>query len=166
MTDQNKLDIELIKKDVNSLTKICEKMDGTIDRMQKVAVDISRIVSLQEQKHAMQDRTNADLEKKIDAGQDSAIRETDAIYKKIEQVESNLSDKIETVSHERKVGYGKLTNRIEDSEAKILAELSTLKENMSKKIYEIDLWRYMVMGAMVLGSFLITKFIDVAKLFR
>lgn len=166
MTDQNKLDIELMKKDVNSLTKICEKMDETIDRMQQVAVDISRIVSLQEQKHEMQDRTNADLEKKIDVGQDNAKRETTDIYRKIEQVESNLSEKIETVSHERKVGYGKLTNRIDDSETKILAEISALKENMSKRIYEIDMWRYMVMGGIVLGSFLVTKFLDLSKIFR
>ena len=166
MTDQIKLDVELMKKDVTSLAKICEKMDGTIDRMQQVAVDISRIVSLQEQKHEMQDKINDEVEKKIDSGLIDTNRETENIYKKIEQVESNLSVKIDAVSHERKIGYSKLSNKIENTESKILEEISTLKENMSKRIYEIDMWRYTVMGAIVLGSFLITKFLDLAKIFR
>lgn len=166
MTDQDKLEIELMKKDVNSLAKICEKMDGTIDRMQQVTIDISRIVSLQEQKHAMHDRTNAELERKIDSGQDNAKNENVDVYKRIEQVESNLSEKIEKVSNERKIGYNKLTDKMHASESRILDEISMLKENVAKRIYEIDMWRYTIMGAIVLGSFLITKFMDLAKLFR
>lgn len=166
MTDQHTLEIELIKKDVNSLTKICEKMDGTIDKMQQVAMDFSRIVSLQEQKHEMQDKINVELEKKIDVGLDTMRQETADIYKKIEQVESNLSEKIEKVSHERKIGYGKMSDKMENSENKILTELAALKENVNKKIYEIDIWRYTVMGAIVLGSFLITKIFDLSKFFR
>jgi chromosome segregation ATPase len=166
MTDQTKLDIALMKKDITSVTNICEKMDDTIDKMQQVAVDLSRIVSLQEQKHEMQDRTNISMQKKIDADREDVKKEIVDINKKIDQVESNLAEKIERVSNERKIGYTNLSATVEDSENKILEEISKLKESLNKKIYEIDIWRYTVMGGIVLASFLITKFVDLAKLFR
>lgn len=166
MTDQTKLDIELMKKDVESISKICEKMDTTIDKMQQVAMDISRIVSLQEQKHEMQDKTNISIKRDIDIGKEDVKQEMSDINKKIEQVEDNLAEKIEKVSHERKIGYSKLSEKFETTETKILEEISQLKESLNKKIYEIDIWRYTVMGGMILASFLFTKFIDLTKLFR
>ena len=166
MTDQTKLDIELMKKDISSVTKICEKMDGTIDKMQQVAVDLSRIVSLQEQKQEMHDKTNIGLQRNIDISNEAVKQEISDINKKIDQVEGNLVEKIEKVSHERKIGYKNLSDKFEDTETKILEEISQLKEGLNKKIYEIDIWRYTVMGGMILASFLFTKFIDLTKLFR
>lgn len=166
MQDQNKIDIELMKKDIVSLTKICEKVDGSIDKMQQVAVDISRVVSLQEQKHTMQDKIIDNIEKIVDDNFDNAKKDINDVHSRLNVMEKVLSEKIDHVSMERKKGYISLTEKLEDSEYNILKELETLKENVHKKIYEIDLWRYGIMGAIVLGSFLITKFIDLAKLFR
>jgi len=166
MQDQNKIDIELMKKDIGSISKICEKMDGTIEKMQQVAVDISRVVSLQEQKYTMQDKIIDNIEKIVDENSDNAKKDINDVHSKIDNMGKTLSEKIDQVASERKKGYISLTDKIENSESKILKEIETLKENVHKKIYEIDLWRYGIMGAIVLGSFLITKFIDIAKILR
>ena len=50
-----KLDIALVKKDIDIITKLCEKMDTTIDKIEDVASNLTRIVSLQEQKHTLQE---------------------------------------------------------------------------------------------------------------
>ena len=166
MPEQTRIDIELLKKDMSSVTKICEKMDGTIDKVQQVATDLSKIVSLQEQKHGIQDKINESLEKKIEQEHSSTKHEMVKIRSKMDAMSDHLSTKIEKVSEEKRIGYSNLTEKIENSEAKIVEELASIKKDLDKKIYEIDIWRYMVMGGLVLGSFLVTKFLDFAKFFR
>ena len=51
----NKLEIELVKRDVSVISRLCERIDSNVDDMKKVASDLSRIVSLQEQKLQMQE---------------------------------------------------------------------------------------------------------------
>lgn len=166
MHEQTKLDVEILKSEMTSVSKICEKMDGTLDKIQQVSVDLSKIVALQEQKHEMQDEINRRVEKKIEDEHNSTKEEVLLVKSKIDKVEAHLAEKIEEVSKERKLGYEKLTNKMAESEEKILKELATVKENVNKKVYEIDAWRYTIMGGIVLASFLITKFIDLAKIFK
>lgn len=133
---RQKIEIELLKKDVNSISKLCEKMDIAIDKIQQVASDLSRIVSLQEQKMQIQEKIN---------------QEVDLILDRHEK-DHNLDVK-------------ELNTKINNIESTILDELQNVKEDLSKKIGVIEAWRYGVMGAIALGVWLIASALDLAKLF-
>lgn len=140
ITDENfnqKVEIELLKRDVGMISKLCEKMDTTIDKLQMVASDLSKIVSLQEQKMQAQDNIN---------------KEVDRILEK--QQREHASD------------IKEINQKIEKTETAILDELHKIKDDLSKKINAIETWRYMVMGAISLAVFLVAQALDLAKLFH
>ena len=132
-----KVEIELLKRDVGMISKLCEKMDTTIDKLQMVASDLSKIVSLQEQKMQAQDNINKEVDRLIEKQQ----REHASDIKEINQ-------------------------KIDKTENAILDELHKIKDDLSKKINAIETWRYMVMGAISLAVFLIAQALDLAKLFH
>ena len=142
----NKLEIELVKRDVSVISRLCERIDSNVDDMKKVASDLSRIISLQEQKLQMQDQTNREVENALT--QQRSEHDKDV---------SELSTKINTVNRD-------LTNKIEQTESVILSEIKTLKKELTDSIGQINTWRYMIMGGIALAVFLITNFFS--KLIR
>lgn len=134
--NSQRTEIELLKRDVGAISKLCEKMDITIDKLQQVASDISRIVSLQEQKMQIQDKINDEVERALEKSQVDHY--------------SDIRD---------------LNNKINQTETKILNELQKVREDLSKKIGVIEAWRYMVMGAIALATWFIAQALDLAKLF-
>lgn len=142
-----KIEIELLKRDVSSITKLLEKFDLTIEKLQQVASDISRITYLQEQKMQVQEKINAEVEKVLE----SQAKEHSVDVK-------DLNNKINTVNND-------LTTKINHTENAILDELQNVKEDLSKKIGVIEAWRYMVMGGIALATWFVAQALDLAKLF-
>jgi hypothetical protein len=62
----SKLEIELIKKDVNILSRLCEKYDVTIDKMQEVVSNLTKILTIQEQKLEVQEKTNKEFDNTLE----------------------------------------------------------------------------------------------------
>jgi len=150
-----KVDIELLKKDVTTMSALLEKFDTTIDKMQEIASNLSRMVSLQEQR----------LE-----AQEDATRNVQSILE-MRRVEHNenirdIYNRINTVNKE-------LTDKIEDTEKAILSELQAIrqkldndKQSFGSRLTSIESWKYMVVGALILISFLIGNVSDITKLFH
>lgn len=156
MVDQElKVDIELLKKDVTTMSALLEKFDTTIDKMQEIASNLSRMVSLQEQR----------LE-----AQEDATRNVQSILE-MRRVEHNenirdIYNRINTVNRE-------LTDKIEDTERAILSELQAIrqkldndKQSFGSRLTSIESWKYMVVGALILISFVIGNVSDITKLFH
>lgn len=160
------LEIELIKKDVSSISKLHEKMDNTIDKIKDAANDISRVVFQQDQKIKQQENINKDMKEKFEKHTAESEEQSRILNDKIECVD----DKIDRVNRE-------LTDKIYQSQNIILtemlqgreqlkSEISKINENVGKKISDIDAWRYMIMGGIALAVFIISNLIGLAKLFR
>lgn len=143
-------EIELLKRDVGAISRLCEKMDITIDKLQQVASDISRIVSLQEQKMQLQDKINEEVEQALERNQKDHISDI-----------RELNSKINTVNDD-------LTRRINQVESTILHQMERQTEELSKKINTIDTWRYMLMGGIALAVFILGEILnlDISKLFH
>ena len=145
---KNKLEIALLKKDVDIIKTTFHQSESTISRLEQVAIDISRNASLHEQKINSQDRLIADVERVLETQRQDSNDEM-----------QKLNNKINTVNVD-------LTNKINQSQQTILTELHDLKTDLTNKISEIDMYRYMIMGAIAFGVFLLSKAIDIAKFFH
>jgi dsDNA-specific endonuclease/ATPase MutS2 len=110
-----RVDIELLKKDVNIITNLCEKFDTTIDKMQEIASNLSRMVSLQEQRIETQEK----ITKKVQSVLEMRRQEHNEDIKE-------LHSRITTVNRE-------LSTKIEESETKILSELHCLKAELIRE---------------------------------
>lgn len=152
---ENRIEIELLKKDVTIMTSLLEKFDTTIDKMQEIASNLSKMVSLQEQRLENQEKITSEVQSILEMRRLENNNNIKDIYNRINTVNRDLTDKIE------------------DTEKAILAELQKLREelkgenkNMGFRLNQIELWKYMVMGAVGLGVFLFTKALDILKFFN
>ena len=156
MSEQEiKVDIELLKKDVVTMSALLEKFDTTIDKMQEIASSLSRMVSLQEQRIENQEKTTAEMQSVLEMRRIETNNNIKDIYNRINTVNKDLTDKIE------------------NTEKTILAELQKLREEIqkedtgiSRRIGQIEMWKY---GAAAIITFLLfliaNNAINITKLF-
>ena len=134
MSEQEiKVDIELLKKDVITMSALLEKFDTTIDKMQEIASSLSRMVSLQEQRLENQEKVTAEVQSVLEMRRIEHNNNIKEVYNRINTVNKELTDKIE------------------DSEKTILAELQKLrtelqsdKKETGTRIGQIEMWKYAV----------------------
>ena len=134
MSEQEiKVDIELLKKDVVTMSALLEKFDTTIDKMQEIASSLSKMVSLQEQRIENQEKVTAEVQNVLEMRRIEHNNNIKDIYNRINTVNKELTDKIE------------------DTEKTILAELQKIREDLHKKdegfgdrLVKIEMWKYAV----------------------
>lgn len=149
----SRVEIELLKKDVTIMTSLCEKFDTTIDKMQEIASNLSRMVSLQEQRLLSQEETTKDIQSRLEMRR----LEHNAEIKE-------LHSRITTVNRE-------LTDKIEETEKAILEELRLMREEMKKdkkdeesedtslrsRLYKIEQWQYTAIGAIIVITWILAR---------
>jgi cysteinyl-tRNA synthetase len=151
-----KVDIELLKKDVVTMSALLEKFDTTIDKMQEIASSLSRMVSLQEQRLENQEKTTAEMQSVLEMRRIETNNNIKDIYNRINTVNKELTDKIE------------------DTEKTILAELQKLRQEIqkedtgiSRRLGQIEMWKYGVAAIITFLLFLIANnAINIGKLFE
>lgn len=157
MSEQEiKVDIELLKKDVVTMSALLEKFDTTIDKMQEIASSLSRMVSLQEQRLENQEKTTAEMQSVLEMRRIETNNNIKDIYNRINTVNKELTDKIE------------------DTEKTILAELQKLRQEIqkedtgiSRRLGQIEMWKYGVAAIITFLLFLIANnAINIGKLFE
>jgi len=152
MVDELKIDIELLKKDVTMISSLCTKFDTTIDKMQEIASNLSRMVSLQEQRIVVQEKITQEVQSVLEKRRQEHVEDT-----------KELHSRITTVNRE-------LTQKIDESEKRILAELYSMrnelmaeKTSFADRLSKIEIWKYTVVGALMIVSWLAAK-IDIVKI--
>lgn len=151
-----KVDIELLKKDVVTMSALLEKFDTTIDKMQEIASNLSRMVSLQEQRIENQEKATTEMQSVLEMRRIETNNNIKDIYNRINTVNKELTDKIE------------------DTERTILAELQKLRQEIQKedkgisnRLGQIETWKYGVAAIITFLLFLIANnAINITKIFN
>lgn len=155
----SRVEIELLKKDVTIMASLCEKFDTTIDKMQEIASNLSKMVSLQEQRLQTQEEMTKDIQSRLEMRRvehNSEIKE--------------LHSRITTVNRE-------LTDKIEETEKAILEELRLMRDEMKKnkpeeekeslslksRLAKIEQWQYTAIGAIIVITWILAR-ADLSKI--
>lgn len=152
---ENRIEIELLKKDVTTMAALLSKFDTTIDKMQEIASSLSRMVSLQEQRIETQERITHEVQGILEMRRQEQQNNIKDVYNRINTVNKELTDKIE------------------DTENKILEELKKIREDLTKKdegfgtrLGQIETWKYGIAAIITFLLFLIANnAINITKLF-
>lgn len=152
---QNKIEIELLKKDVIAMSALLEKFDTTIDKMQEIAINLSRMVSLQEQRLEVQESATKEMQSILEMRRIEHNQEIKELHSRITTVNRELSEKIE------------------DTEKTILAELQSMRQELKgdskglgSRLTAIEMWKYGAAAIIAFLMFLITKnAINISKIF-
>ncbi len=138
---ENRIEIELLKKDVTTMAALLSKFDTTIDKMQEIASSLSRMVSLQEQRIETQERITQEVQGLLEMRRQEQQSNIKDVYNRINTVNKELTDKIEDVE-----------SKILDELKKIREDLTKKDEGISSRIGNIETWKYgIVLVAVVLA---------------
>jgi hypothetical protein len=160
-TDQ-RVEIELLKKDVSIMTSLFEKFDKTIDKMQEIASSLSRMVSLQEQRLDNQEGTTKELQSVLEMRRLEHNNDIKELHSRITTVNRELSDKIEETEKIILQELQELRKEIKESH--------TTKEEkehipLMKRLESIEAWKYTMMGGIVVITWVLAK-ADLGKFFK
>jgi seryl-tRNA synthetase len=129
-----KLEVGLLKKDIEQTDRLCDKLSESIEKIQEVNVNIMRMITLHEQRHEQHERAEQDLKEDI----------------------KELHSRITTVSREMNDRMDQLERHISERIDLLRSDLAKHEKNdpnrLSNTLKEIDKYKYLIMGgAIALG---------------
>lgn len=149
----NKLEIELLKKDVEVITNLFNKFDVTIDKLQEIASTLSKMVSIQEQRIEFQESVTKEIQNTLELRRMEHNTDIKELHTRISAVNSEL------------------TGKIEESERAILAELKKLREEISgektsllDRLAAVEGWKWMLTGVFAVVVWLVSQ-VDITQFF-
>ena len=125
-----KVKLATLKKDVENVSNIQDRLDHAIDKLTDVSTSIKSMLAVHEEKITRQEKLD------------------EIIFDKIR----DRADEIETV-------YKDLSKEIELSEKRLLCEIKTLKVDISGRVGVLEKYRWIIFGGfIVIGWTLSTNF--------
>lgn len=160
MEYDSRVEIELLKKDVTIMASLCEKFDTTIDKMQEIASNLSKMVSLQEQRLQTQEEMTKDIQSRLEMRRVEHNSEIKELHSRITTVNRELTDKIEetekTILDELRLIRDEMKKNNPTDEEK---ESSSLKSRLAK----IEQWQYTAIGAIIVITWILAR-ADLSKI--
>ena len=134
MVDENKIEIELLKKEVQDMKEIHLRLDTAIVKLTDLSNSVYRMLSVHEEKLARQDDDIVSNEKEIK-----------------EQI-LNLHSRINT-------SYKELRNMISKHQKEEEERFNRLEKEFSSRVGILEKWRWIIMGGSIVAGFILHKLI-------
>lgn len=149
----NKLEIELLKKDVEVITNLFNKFEITIEKLQEIATTLNKMVSIQEQRIEFQENVTKEIQSTLELRRMEHNKDIKELHSRISDVNSEL------------------TQKIEESEIAILGELKKLREELAgekttflDRLSAVEGWKWMLTGVFAVVVWLLSQ-IDITQFF-
>ena len=124
------LQVGLLEKDVQQTTKLLEKISESLDKMSEISTNLSRMITLHEQKHEQHEKVESYLKEDVKELHSRITTVNRELHDKIEEIEKHISNKIDSL-------------RVE------LISSRKSGEGTSKFMKEIDRYKWMIAGAVI-----------------
>jgi len=127
-TTDIKIDIESLRKDIENVNSIHNRLDTAIDRLTDVSSSIKSMLAVHEEKIQRQE--------KID-----------------EVIFDKLKDRAEEISDV----YRELKKDIELVEKRVLIEIKSLKNDIGSRVGMLEKYRHIIIGGAIVVGFILSK---------
>lgn len=140
-----RLQVGLMEKDVSLTNQLCNKLSESITKIQELNVNVMQMITLHQQKHEQHETTETELKEDIKELHSRITTVNREIHDRIDQVERHITERIDTLRSDL------IKHKAED------------KGNIVEKLAEIDKWKWMLFGGILMAGFLLGK-IDLLSL--
>lgn len=123
-----KIDLEGIKKDLENVNSINNRLDTAIEKLADVSSSIKSMLAVHEEKITQQEKTD------------------EIIFEKIK----DRADEIDSV-------YRELQREINQVERRLLIEIKALRNDIGTRVSMLEKLRWILLGAAIVIVFLFTK---------
>jgi len=123
-----KVDIESLRKDIENVNTIHNRLDTAIDRLTDVSTSIKSMLAVHEEKIARQE--------KID----------EIIFDKLKDRADEISDV-----------YRELKKDVEMSEKRLLIEIKSLKNDIGARVGVLERYKWLIIGGAIVIGWIMSK---------
>jgi uncharacterized phage infection (PIP) family protein YhgE len=155
----SKIEIELLKKDLATVTSLYEKFDRALDKMQEIAHNLSQMVSLQTQRLENQEKLIRDFSQVMESRRTEHAADLKEVNTRITQTNTSLNDKIDNTERKILLELKEMKLTLED-------EIQTDNNSLGGRLREIELWKWLVSGAAALVVWQISTAMDIWDLLK
>ena len=131
-----KLKVGLIEKDVEIVDRSVDKITLSIEKIQELNNNIFRMITLHESKHDEKEKKEINLQ-----------RDIKDLHERIDTLEAHIS------------------SRIDDLRSDLLLHKKSDKLSVQTIMQEVEKWKWMILGGILVGGFLLGKLDILANLF-
>lgn len=150
-----KLKLSLLEKDVQFSAKVIERVSESIEKIQEMNLNLIKMLSIHEQRHNQHEKAESELKEDIKE-----------LHSRISTQNKQLNDRIDLLEHH-------VTSRLDALRVDLLQhkkqEFPEDKHNnksLLSKIENLNEWRWMVIGAIILAAWVIGELDILGKLFK
>ena len=123
-----KVDIESLRKDIENVNTIHNRLDTAIDKLTDVSTSIKSMLAVHEEKIQRQE--------KID----------DVIFEKLKDRAEEISDV-----------YRELKKDVEMSEKRLLIEIKSLKNDIGARVGVLERYKWLILGGAIVIGWVLSK---------
>lgn len=134
-----KLDVGLLKKDVEQTDELCHKLSESLSKIQELNVNIMRMITLHEQRHEQHEKVEQELKQDIKELHSRITTVNREIHERIDQVEQHI------------------TNRIDDLRSDLLKHKAQDKKTIITELQQVEKWKWMILGGVLAAGFFLGK---------
>ena len=127
-TTEIKVDIESLRKDIENVNTIHNRLDTAIDKLTDVSTSIKSMLAVHEEKIARQE--------KID----------EVIFEKLKDRADEISDV-----------YRELKKDVEMSEKRLLIEIKSLKNDIGARVGVLERYKWLIIGGAIVIGWILSK---------
>lgn len=141
-----RLQVGLMEKDISLTNQLCNKLSESITKIQELNVNVMQMITLHQQKHEQHETTESELKEDIKE-----------LHSRITTVNREIHDRIDQVERH-------ITERIDNLRSDLIKHKAEDKGNIVERLAEIDKWKWMLFGGILMAGFLLGK-IDLISIF-
>ena len=134
-----KLDMGLLKKDVEWTNEICHKLSESLTKLQEVNINIMQMITLHEHRHEQHEKSEKDMKDDIKELHSRITTINRELHERIDQVEKHITDRLDDIRSD-------LATHKQQDKKTIITELS-----------EVERWKWIILGAVMSAGFILGK---------
>ena len=127
-TTDIKVQLESLRKDIENVNSINNRLDTAIDKLTDVSTSIKSMLAVHEEKLQRQEQID------------------EVIFTKIRE----RADEIDTV-------YRDLTRELDQVEKRLLVEIKSLRNDIGGRVGVLEKWRWLIIGGSIVIGWVLSK---------
>ena len=141
-------DVQILKRDVDSMSALMSKLDTAIDKLSNVANSLDKVIAVHESKLSNHEETDDKLFSLIEQRRKEATEQYEVLHKRI----GTMSDEFE---NDLRGSMKEMVDSIKEMKEKDDAHHKEMAERLTK----LEMWKWYVVGAAtvagIIGSYVL-----------
>jgi DNA repair exonuclease SbcCD ATPase subunit len=127
-TTDIKVQLESLRKDIESVNSINNRLDTAIDKLTDVSTSIKSMLAVHEEKIQRQ-----------------------------EQIDEVIFDKLKERANEIDIVYRDLQREINQTEKRLLVEIKSLRNDIGGRVGLLEKWKWLIIGGSIVVGWVLSK---------